>query len=85
MTPSDVKALQTENAKELAKMAINAAGMVQSLLLDLGSNQTYISLSAALDHQVNYRLVEGTAKFVSIVGEQLGLEVSDSTIEVPHG
>lgn len=84
MTDEDADLLQTANAVELAKMAINAAGMIQSLLLDLGSNNSFIKLQSALSHRVEYILVEGNPKHVELIGKRLGLRVDELTIEVPH-
>jgi hypothetical protein len=84
MTADEVTALQKDNAKELARMNIDAAGMIQSLLLDLGSNSTYIRLQGAQSHSVLYAVVEGTAAFVQEIGDELGLSVTPSMLEVPH-
>jgi hypothetical protein len=87
MTDDQADALQKENAVELGNMAKlnpNAAGMVQSLLLDLRSNGSFIKLQAAQAHTVRYVFVEGTPKHVALIGKRLGLTVDATTIEVPH-
>jgi hypothetical protein len=84
MTADDAVKLQQRNAAQMRQMDIDAAGMIQSLLLDLGSNGTFISLQSPQLFTVGYTLVEGTGAFVQEIGGQLGLSVTDSTIEVPH-
>ena len=84
MTADEAEALQLDNAKELAKMNVNAAGMIQSLILDLGSNDTYIRLQSAQSHAVGYGVVAGTPAFVHEIGAELGLTVSDSMLQVPQ-
>lgn len=84
MNDHDIQDLQSRNAAQLAMMNTNAAGMVKSLLLDLGSNDTYIELASAQQHRVSYHFVEGTRDFVKEIGEELGLTVSSTAIEVPH-
>ena len=85
MTDEQADALQKENAVELAKMNIAAAGMVQSLLLDLRSNGTFIKLALAQAHQVDYAFVEGTPRHVELIGKRLGLTINATAIKVPHG
>ena len=85
MTDEDADALQEHNAFELATMDTNAAGMVQSLLLDLRSNGSFIRLKSAQSHQVDYEFVEGTPRHVELIGKRLGLQVDATTIRVPHG
>jgi hypothetical protein len=84
MTLDDAKKLQSENAKQMASMDVDAAGMIQSLLLDLNSNDTFIRLQSPQTFSVGYTFVEGTEQFVHQIGTDLGLTVTDSTIEVPH-
>ena len=84
MTPNNAKELQKQNAKQMGQMDIGAAGMIQSLLLDLHSNDTFIRLQSPATFSVGYTFVEGTQAFVHEIGAELGLTVTDSTIEVPH-
>jgi hypothetical protein len=84
MTPTEKKVLAKSNAEQLAQMANNAAGMVKSLLLDLGSNDTFIKLKSPESHRVEYEFVEGTAAFVGECAADLGLTVNATTIEVPQ-
>jgi len=82
MTPIEKKALANANAVVLAKMAINGAGMVKSLLIDLGANDTWIRLKTPESYRVGYEFVEGTAIFFDECSADLGLTVTATTIEV---
>jgi hypothetical protein len=82
MTPIEKKALTNANAVVLAKMANNAAGMVKSLLIDLGANETWIRLNSPESHRVGYEFVKGNAKFIAECAEDLGLTVTATTIKV---
>ena len=84
MTPIEKKALANANAVVLAKMATNAAGMVKSLLIDLGANDTWIRLKTPESHRVGYEFVEGTATFIAECAADLGLTVTATTIEVSN-
>lgn len=84
MTEAEAKELQKDNSKQMSQMDIDAAGMIQSLLLDLHSNDTFIRLKSPQPFSIGYTFVEGTAAFVKEIGGELGLTVTESTIEVPH-
>jgi len=84
MTPQEKRDLANANAVKLADMDDKAAGMVKSLLLNLGANDTFITLRSPQSHRVDYELKEGTLEMVQGCAEDLGLTATATTIVVPQ-
>lgn len=84
MNQQQIDSLYALNAAELENMATAAGSMVDALINKAERNgPIYFKLSNGSGHQINFELVEGTLAKLQLVGESLGLNVTDSLIIVP--
>jgi hypothetical protein len=89
MSDADIEALFHQNADQLVKMNVAAAGLVSALLdeLERAGRKTYIRLKnpVARGHKVDYDFVQGDRRLVATLANALGFKtVSDTRLEV-HG
>ncbi len=87
MTQQEVDLLFNDNLLQIDRMNIASGSMVKALIQAIESNgPTYIRLTDAEQngHKVGYQVVDGDDSLLSTMASALGLNLSDSTIEVRH-